>query len=289
MPLPVLPPMTNHGNYIASLGNLCRWLAKEAEELGVEIYPGYAATEVLYAEGEEGAVCGIATNDMGMGKDGKPKANFERGMELHAGVTLFGEGCRGSLTRELLERFKLREAVNAQPQTYGIGIKEVWKVPDAQHNLGEVTHTFGWPMDSSTYGGSFMYHWDNNQVSVGFVVALDYENPYMNPYQELQVSNSATRRTVAVVLPVLTTAAEVEAPPHHQKGARGGRVHLLWSARDLRGWTPVPAQAQLPWRRPHRRQRGLFERASDQGHARSHEVWRACSRNQLCRAGEASR
>mmetsp|Transcript_7224 Transcript_7224/g.30749 ORF Transcript_7224/g.30749 Transcript_7224/m.30749 type:complete len:592 (-) Transcript_7224:37-1812(-) len=186
VPIPVLSPMTNHGNYIASLGNLCRWLAKEAEELGVEIYPGYAATEVLYDEGPEGAVRGIATNDMGMGKDGKPKSNFERGMELHAGVTLFGEGCRGSLTRELLERYKLREAAGAQHQTYGIGIKEVWKVPDAQHVLGEVTHTFGWPMDPKTYGGSFMYHWENNQVSLGFVVALDYENPYMNPYKELQ-------------------------------------------------------------------------------------------------------
>ena len=172
----------NHSNYIISLGNLCRWLAGQAEELGVEIYPGFAAAEILYDE--SGAVRGIATGDMGIGKDGSPKATFERGVELHAKYTLFAEGCRGSLTKSLEERFDLRNGTD--PQTYGIGIKELWEIDPAKHREGLVTHTAGWPLTGDVYGGSFLYHLNDNQVAVGFVIGLDYQNPHLDPYQEFQ-------------------------------------------------------------------------------------------------------
>ena len=180
--LPTPPQMKNHGNYIISLGNLCRWLAERAEELGVEIYSGFAAAEVLYDD--NGQVQGIATGDMGVGRDGQPTENYQPGVALHARYTLFAEGCRGSLTKTLFERFRLREG--ADPQTYAIGIKELWEVVPQQHVPGQVIHTLGWPLDSRTYGGSFIYHLENNQVAVGFVVALDYENPYLSPYDEFQ-------------------------------------------------------------------------------------------------------
>ncbi|MEE8196467.1 MAG: electron transfer flavoprotein-ubiquinone oxidoreductase [Acidiferrobacterales bacterium] len=180
--LPTPPQMKNHGNYIISLGNLCRWLAERAEELGVEIYSGFAAAEVLY-DGN-GQVQGIATGDMGVGRDGQPTENYQPGVALHARYTLFAEGCHGSLTKTLFERFRLREG--ADPQTYAIGIKELWEVVPQQHVPGQVIHTLGWPLDSRTYGGSFIYHLENNQVAVGFVVALDYENPYLSPYDEFQ-------------------------------------------------------------------------------------------------------
>jgi electron-transferring-flavoprotein dehydrogenase len=174
--------MKNHGNYVISLGNLCRWLAKEAEGLGVEIFPGFAAAEVLLDD--EGAVRGIATGDMGVGRDGKPTANYQPGVELVAKQTLFGEGCRGSLTKTLFQRFGLTEG--ADPQTYGIGLKELWEVAPEKHRAGQVIHTVGWPLDRRTYGGSFIYHLEDHQVAVGFVVGLDYENPYLDPYQEFQ-------------------------------------------------------------------------------------------------------
>ncbi len=180
--LPTPPTMKNHGNYIISLGNLCRWLATQAEELGVEIYPGFAAAEVLYDD--EGAVVGVATGDMGVGRDGQPTEQFAPGMELRARYTLFAEGCRGSLTKTLFERFKLREGVD--PQTYGIGIKELWEIDPAQHQPGKIVHTVGWPLDASTYGGSFLYHLENNQVAVGFVIGLGYENPHLSPFEEFQ-------------------------------------------------------------------------------------------------------
>ncbi len=180
--LPTPPQMKNHGNYIISLGNLCRWLAERAEELGVEIYSGFAAAEVLYDD--NGQVQGIATGDMGVGRDGQPTENYQPGVALHARYTLFAEGCHGSLTKTLFERFRLREG--ADPQTYAIGIKELWEVVPQQHVPGQVIHTLGWPLDSRTYGGSFIYHLENNQVAVGFVVALDYENPYLSPYDEFQ-------------------------------------------------------------------------------------------------------
>jgi electron-transferring-flavoprotein dehydrogenase len=172
----------NHGNYIVSMGMVCRWLAREAEALGVEIYPGFAAAEVLYHE--DGSVKGVATGDMGIGKDGKPTPNFTRGMELHAKYTLFAEGARGSLTKTLFERFGLRRGVD--PQTFGLGMKEVWEIEPSKHRRGLVQHGFGWPLDSGTYGGGWLYHFGENLVSIGFVVGLDYRNPHLAPYEEFQ-------------------------------------------------------------------------------------------------------
>ncbi len=180
--LPTPPQMRNEGNYIISLGNLARWLAAQAEELGVEIYPGFAAAEVLYDDA--GAVAGIATGDLGIGKDGTPGPNHQPGVELRARQTLFGEGARGSLTKGLMARFDLGAA--SDPQTYGIGIKELWEVDPAKHRPGTVVHTVGWPLDGATYGGSFLYHLENNQVAVGFVTGLDYANPYLSPFEEMQ-------------------------------------------------------------------------------------------------------
>lgn len=174
--------LRNHGNYIISLGNLCRWLAEQAEELGVEVYPGFAAAEILY--NEDGSVKGVATGDMGIGRDGEKKGAYEPGMELHAKYTLFAEGVRGSLTKVLFDKFNLRE--NCDPQTFGIGIKELWELDPSQHKEGQIFHSFGWPLDHNTYGGSFVYHLENNQAYVGYVVALDYENPYLSPYDEFQ-------------------------------------------------------------------------------------------------------
>jgi electron-transferring-flavoprotein dehydrogenase len=180
--LPTPPQMRNHGNYIISLGNLCRWLAEQAEALGVEIYPGFAAAEVLYDEA--GRVRGVATGDMGIGKDGRPTDRYQPGVELIARETLFAEGCRGSLTKTLVERFRLRDGVD--PQTYAIGIKELWEVAPEQRQPGLVIHTIGWPLDTDTYGGSFLYHLEAGQVAVGFVIGLDYRNPYLNPFEEFQ-------------------------------------------------------------------------------------------------------
>ena len=180
--LPTPPQMHNAGNYIISLGNFTRWLGQQAEGLGVEIYPGFAAAEVLY--NEKGEVKGVATGDMGIGKDGQPTANHTRGVELHGKQTVFSEGCRGSLTKGLFEKFKLRDG--ADPQTFGIGIKELWEVEPAKHQAGKIIHTAGWPMDWKTYGGSFLYHLENNQVAVGYVVGLDYENPHLSPFEEFQ-------------------------------------------------------------------------------------------------------
>ncbi len=180
--LPTPPQMNNHGNYIVSLGNVCRWLGEQAEGLGVEVYPGFAAAEVLYHE--DGRVKGVATGDMGIGRDGKPTANHEPGVELHAKYTIFSEGCRGSLTKTLFERFNLRDGV--APQNYGIGIKELWEVEPAKHQPGKIVHTVGWPMDTETYGGSFLYHLEDNQVAVGFVIGLDYKNPHLSPFDEFQ-------------------------------------------------------------------------------------------------------
>jgi len=179
----LMPPlMSNHSNYVVSLGNVCRWLATKAEALGVEIYPGFAAAEVLY-DGN-GAVVGIATGDMGISKAGQPKDSFTRGMELRAKYTLFAEGARGNLTKVLLNRFDL--AADREPQKFGIGLKELWQVAPEKHQPGLVQHSFGWPLDDSTGGGSFLYHFDDNLVSVGFVVHLNYSNPYLNPFEEFQ-------------------------------------------------------------------------------------------------------
>ncbi|MCA8143536.1 electron transfer flavoprotein-ubiquinone oxidoreductase [Burkholderia multivorans] len=172
----------NHGNYVVSLGNVARWMAQKAEALGVEIFAGFAAAEVLY--GERGEVRGVATGNMGIGKSGEPTGNFQLGMELHAKYTLFAEGARGHLGRQLMDRFNLRDGVD--PQVYGLGIKELWEIDPKLHQPGLVIHTAGWPLESDTYGGSFLYHLDNNQVVVGFVVGLGYENPYLSPFEEFQ-------------------------------------------------------------------------------------------------------
>ena len=172
----------NHGNYVISLANVTRWLGQQAEALGVEIFPGFPAAEVLYHD--DGSVKGVATGNMGVGKDGEPTENFQLGMELHAKYTFFCEGARGHLGRQLNEKFELGKT--ADPQVYGIGIKELWEIDPAKHKPGLVIHTAGWPLDTDTYGGSFLYHIDNNQVMVGFVVGLAYTNPYLSPFEEFQ-------------------------------------------------------------------------------------------------------
>ena len=179
--LPTPPQMHNEGNYIVSLGDVCRWLGRQAEALGVEIYPGFAAAELLE---EDDRIVGVATGDMGIGKDGQPTENYQRGMELRAPYTLFAEGCRGSLTKQLMVRYRLRDGVD--PQTFAIGIKELWEVPAANHKPGLVEHTVGWPLDAKTYGGSFLYHFGANLVAYGFVVGLDYRNPWLSPFDEMQ-------------------------------------------------------------------------------------------------------
>ena len=178
-----LPPFANnHGNYIASLGKVVRWLAAQAEELGVEIFPGFAAAEVLYDE--NGAVRGVATGNMGLGKDGEPTENFQLGMELRGKYTLFAEGSRGHLGKQLIARYKLD--AHSDPQSYAIGIKEIWEIDKSRHTPGMVMHTAGWPMDEHTYGGAFMYHAEDNKIFCGFVVGLNYKNPYMSPFEEFQ-------------------------------------------------------------------------------------------------------
>ncbi|MRW90766.1 FAD-binding protein [Duganella sp. FT80W] len=172
----------NHGNYVISLGNVVRWLGQQAEALGVEIFPGFAAAEVLY--NEDGSVKGIATGNMGVKRDGEAGPEFQLGMELHGKYTLFAEGARGHLGKQLIAKYDLNKGKD--PQSYGIGIKELWEIDPAKHQPGLVIHTTGWPLDSKTYGGSFLYHLENNQVVVGYVVGLNYENPYLSPYEEFQ-------------------------------------------------------------------------------------------------------
>ncbi|ESO05110.1 hypothetical protein HELRODRAFT_111539 [Helobdella robusta] len=187
IPLPLLPgfPFNNHGNFLVRLGHLVRWLGEQAEALGVELYPGCAASEILY--NEDGSAKGIATNDVGIYKDGSPKESFSRGMELHAKCTIFSEGCHGHLAKQLFRKFNLRE--NCSPQSYGIGFKELWELNPTNHKPGRVEHTAGWPLDKNTYGGSFIYHFggpDAPLAAIGLVIALDYKNPYLNPFKEFQ-------------------------------------------------------------------------------------------------------
>ncbi|MGN7752347.1 electron transfer flavoprotein-ubiquinone oxidoreductase [Sinorhizobium sp. 22678] len=179
----LMPPlMNNHGNYVVSLGNVCRWLATQAEALGVEIYPGFAATEVLY--NDQGAVIGVATGDMGIERNGEPGPNFARGMELLGKYTLIGEGVRGSLAKQLIAKYKLDEGRDVPK--FGIGLKELWEVKPENHRPGLVQHSFGWPLGMKTGGGSFLYHLEDNLVAVGFVVHLNYKNPYLYPFEEFQ-------------------------------------------------------------------------------------------------------
>lgn len=180
--LPTPPQMHNHGNYIISLSNFCRWLGEQAVNLGVDIFPGFAAVELIY--NDQGHVKGVITGDMGRDKQGNPTSQFQPGIEIHAKQVFLAEGCRGSVTKQLINKHHL--TVQSQPQTYGIGIKELWQVPAEVHRPGTVIHSVGWPLDHTTYGGSFIYHLDNQQVAIGFVIGLDYENPYLNPFEEFQ-------------------------------------------------------------------------------------------------------
>ena len=184
----------NHNNYIISLANLCRWLAEEAEKLGVEIFPGFPASEVIYKD--DGSVKGVATSDMGLDKDGNKKDGYEQGIELHAKVTVFAEGCRGHLGKKLIKKYKLDSGKN--PQQYGIGFKEIWEVSEKQHQEGLIMHTVGWPLDSKTYGGSFLYHAENRQIFIGYVVGLDYQNPHLSPFDEFQrfKTHKAIKKTI---------------------------------------------------------------------------------------------
>ena len=216
----LMPPlMSNHGNYIVSLGQLVRWLGEQASELGVEIYPGFAASEVLF--GEDGAVTGVATGDMGVGRDGKPKDSYVRGMELRGKYTLIAEGARGSLATQLIARFKLGEG--SEPQKFGIGLKELWEVAPDKHQPGLVQHSFGWPLDNRTGGGSFLYHYGDHKVAVGFVVHLNYANPYLDPFKEFQ-----RFKTHPVIAPVF----------------EGGK-RIAYGARALTegGWQSIPKLA----------------------------------------------
>jgi electron-transferring-flavoprotein dehydrogenase len=213
---PITPPqMHNKGNYIVSLGDVVRWLGTQAEALGVEIYPGFAAAELLI---EAGRVVGVATGDMGVGKDGAQGPNFQRGIELRATYTLFSEGCRGSLTKQLMEKFKLREG--ADPPTYGLGVKELWEIPRANHKPGLIEHTVGWPADSGTYAGSWLYHFGDGLVSFGYVVGLDYTNPWLSPFEEMQ---------------------RLKTHPHMRKHFEGGR-RISYGARALSegGFQSIP-------------------------------------------------
>jgi len=179
----MLPPcFHNDGNYIVSLGKVTRWLGEQAEGLGVDIFPGFAAAEILY--NDDGSIKGVATGNMGVGRDGEPTDQFQPGMELHARYTIFSEGSRGHLGRQLMERFKLNDGKD--PQSYGIGIKELWEIDPAKHKPGLVIHTAGWPLESDTYGGSFLYHQEDNKVAIGLIVGLDYANPYLSPFEEFQ-------------------------------------------------------------------------------------------------------
>ncbi|XP_042403441.1 electron transfer flavoprotein-ubiquinone oxidoreductase, mitochondrial-like isoform X1 [Zingiber officinale] len=177
-------PFDNKGNYVISLSQLVRWMASKAEEIGVEIYPGFAASEILYDANDR--VVGVATNDMGVAKDGSKRETFQRGVELKGRVTLLAEGCRGSLSEKIIKGHHLREKGQGQHQTYALGIKEVWEVEEEKHNPGAVLHTIGWPLDMKTYGGSFLYHMSNRQIAIGLVIALNYQNPYLSPYDEFQ-------------------------------------------------------------------------------------------------------
>jgi electron-transferring-flavoprotein dehydrogenase len=213
---PITPPqMNNHGNYIASLGNVVRWLGTQAEALGVEIYPGFAAAELLMADGR---VRGVATGDMGITKAGEHGPNYQPGMELHATYTLFGEGCRGSLSKQVMEIFNLRAGVD--PQTYGLGIKELWEIPKENHKPGFIMHTVGWPNDSSTYAGSWLYHFGDGLVSFGTVTGLDYSNPWLSPFDDMQ---------------------RLKTHPHMRKHFEGGR-RISYGARALSegGFQSIP-------------------------------------------------
>ena len=248
VPNPLLPDcFRNHGNYVVSLGNVCRWLGQRGEEMGVEIFPGFCGTEVLYDE--RGAIRGVATGDMGVGRDGQPTDAYQPGTELLAKYTLFAEGCRGQLGKQLEEKFNLRD--QRDPQVYGIGIKELWEVAPEKHQPGLVMHTAGWPLDAETYGGSFLYHAENNEVAVGFVVGLNYSNPYLSPFEEFQ---------------------RYKTHPLIRGFFEGGQAHRLRRAGDHGRRLPGAAQTGLPRGRADRRRRRFSQCLTHQGFARRDQV-----------------
>ena len=239
----------NDGCYILSLANFTRWLAQQAEGLGVEIFPGFAAAEVLY--NENGSVKGVATGNMGIGKDGEPTDSFQLGMELHAKYTIFAEGSRGHLGKQLIARFKLDEG--RDPQTYSIGIKELWEIDPSRHKPGLVLHSAGWPLDDDTYGGSFMYHMEDNQVACGYVVGLDYKNPWLSPFEEFQ--RWKTHPNIR----------------WYFEGAAGGQAGQLRRSGPHGGRPVVAAQDGVPGRRAGGLRSGLPERGAHQGQPRRHQ------------------
>ena len=251
MPHLMMPPfLSNEGNYTGSLGSLCRWLAEKAEGLGVEIFPGFPAAEVLY--NEDGSVKGVATGDMGVAADGSHKADYQPGMELHGKYTLFAEGARGSLTKQLKAKFDLE--ADCEPQTYGLGMKELWDIDPRKHVPGRVIHTQGWPLsENDAWGGGFLYHQANGQVALGFVVALDYANPYLFPFEEFQ---------------------RWKQHPEIRKILEGGK-RVAYGARHQRRGLAERAQADLPGRRADRLRGGLRQRAAHQGQPHRDEIGHA--------------
>ena len=244
-PMPKL--MSNHGNYIVSMGNVCRWLAGQAEALGVEIFPGMAASALVY--GEDGEVRGVVAGEFGLDKDREPGPSYEPGMELRGKYTFLAEGVRGSLSKQAIARYGLQNG--REPQKYGLGMKEIWEVDPARHHLGQVTHTMGWPLGANAGGGSFIYHLENNQVSVGFVVHLNYENPWLYPYMEFQRFK------------------------HHPLIAdllKGGK-RIAYGARAISegGWQSIP-KLDLPRRRAARLLGGLRQRPAHQGQPQRHAL-----------------
>ncbi len=242
--LPTPPQMHNKGNYIASLGNLVRWLGKQAEEVGVQIFPGFAAADVMI---ENGKVVGVKTGEFGRGKDGQQHSGYQPPMPIYGKYTLFAEGCRGSLSERLMKEFGLREGVD--PQTYGIGVKELWEIPAEKHQLGLVEHTVGWPMDAGTYGGSFMYHLENNQVAIGVVIGL-----------QKSLSRSVLR------------VSALQNPSRHSQIFRRRQAVVLRRARDQRRRLSIDPETRIPRRRADRLLGGIRQRAENQRLAHGHEI-----------------
>lgn len=242
--MPHPPQMNNKGNYIVSLSRVTAWLAEQAEALGVEVYPGFAGAKVLYTEDGKG-VKGVCTGDVGLDKNGQPKDSYEPGMEFHSKVTLIAEGAHGSLSKQIQNKFNLRDG--ADPQTYGLGIKEVWKVKDEVYEPGKVVHTLGWPMDYKTYGGSWLYHMEDNMVSIGLVIGLDYQNPYMSPYKEFQVGKSSHCLCGSARSPPAH-----EAPPLLCQDPRRWRMPSVRSKGAERRWSTIHPKIAFPRRSTHR-------------------------------------
>ena len=261
IPMPHPPQMSNKGNYILSLSQFAAWLNSIAEEMGVEVYPGFAGAGLVFDE--QGAVRGVTTNEVGLDKQGRMKDNFEPGMQFLAKVTLLAEGAHGSLSKSVINQFDLRR--NVDPQTYGMGIKEVWRVDESQYRPGEVIHTMGWPLDRKTYGGGWVYHMADGLVSLGLVIGLDYANPYLSPYQEFQV------RILLCYMSASEALAAHETPPLLRRAPSQRRTSCVWRSNAQRRWAPVDPKALLPRWRAYRMLCRLCECAQNQGDAQCYE------------------